>query len=123
MARKFLIDLNQNDTLEDVVRKANHNFRAVSINILEQQETNNVDADELLADLVAESNDRIAADTAINDRIDNISSNLVTGVKGDAEATYRRGNVSIGDDDIGLYELTDPEVDTIWTQKLRSAGM
>lgn len=123
MARKFLIDLNQNDTLEDVVRKANHNFRAVSINILEQQETNNVDADELLADLVAESNDRIAADTAINDRIDNISSNLVTGVKGDAEATYRRGNVSIGDDDIGLYELTDPEVDAIWTQKLRSAGM
>ena len=123
MARKFLIDLNQNDTLEDVVRKANHNFRAVSINILEQQETNNVDADELLADLVAESNDRIAADTAINDRIDNISSNLVTGVKGDAEATYRHGNVSIGDDDLGLYELTDLEVDAIWTQKLRSAGM
>ena len=36
MTRQYLIDLNNNDDIDVVIRKANHNFRALSNNILEK---------------------------------------------------------------------------------------
>ena len=45
--------------------------------------------------------------TEIDNEITNINTNIVTGVKGDSETSYRKGNVNITKANIGLGNLTN----------------
>ena len=77
MARQYLIDININDTLQDVIRKCNHNFRMTrskiqNTAIRDLSEDVDVALDELTTALTNEINRSRTADSEMNDKIDRI---------------------------------------------------
>lgn len=132
MPKQYLIDLESNDNLDAIIKKANHNFKALSVNAnrrsqLQQAETENsiegafsTLSDDFADDLAAERAARHNEDVRINDRIDSLvgGTGNVTGVKGSAEQNFRVGDVEIDEEDIGLNILASTEIDVIWAQAL-----
>lgn len=75
MAIQYIIDLNSNDQLPEVIRKCNHNFKITN---LEQRRSGTIssDVEEEITDITAaianEQAERIQGDSDLSDRIDNI---------------------------------------------------
>ena len=78
MARQYLIDININDTLQDVIRKCNHNFRMASRSRIQTTALRDLSEDvegalDNLAEVLADEIDRSrTADSEMNDKIDRI---------------------------------------------------
>jgi len=136
MPRQYLIDLESNDNLDTVIKKANHNFKALTSSTnrrsqIQQAETENFIegafstlSDDVADELAAERAARYDEDVRINDRIDSLvgGTGNVTGVKGSAEENFRVGDVEIDEEDIGLNILTSTEIDEIWALALATNG-
>lgn len=122
MPRDYLIDINISDTIENIVRKSNTNFKRLyhSLKTLADQsiressdrltETIHTTAEGIRDELTNVSNylsERISDLSNHVDEIEeSITSAMVTGIKGDAESSYRRGNVNLTPANIGAAQAS-----------------
>lgn len=117
MPRDYLIDINISDTIENVIRKSNTNFKRLyrSLKTLADQSiressdklttTIHTTAEGIRGELANVSNYLSERINDLSNHVDEIeeaiTSAMVTGVKGDAESSYRRGNVNLTPANIG----------------------
>lgn len=120
-----IFDIGINDTLQDVIRKCNYNFRQMSTGQQRQNQIINPDISGLIEDLENEVRNRISADNQINDTIDGmfdsfgkLSSSIMPSYVDDViEAYPRSGATELSSDWLSLTSdgsALEPETGKIY---------
>lgn len=125
MSTRYIIDINNNDDLNTVIRKCNRNFKVIVGQQVKQDQINEIDitssigeaVDSLVGQIESEARARRNADEDIYNIIENIGpgtsdyNQLVN--KPQIEDVTLQGNKTF--DELNLIDITNSEIETITT--------